>query len=165
MGARLVVFLLALFLVIGTLWAVATVKPERGNQSKPQSKPSKEEIEKAEMERRRAEEERQQEIVRQAEREREEERQRQADRQQQLERLKEAARQKNRKVTSACVSRVRDRSNAGMYKSFSRFDAYVTGEYGESFSYFGTAEERFQFEKCLAEQGIQLTTGAEGSKK
>ena len=42
-------------------------------------------------------------------------------------------------------------------------DAYVKGEYGENISYFGTAEERFQFEKCMAERGEPFSnTGAKG---
>jgi hypothetical protein len=45
----------------------------------------------------------------------------------------------------------------GAYKGSSRFDAYVTGEYGDTYNYFGTADERFQFEKCMAERGIVLS--------
>lgn len=112
----------------------------------PQSKPSQEDIEKAAADRR-AEAERQQEASRQ----------RELEQQRAMARLKQDILDKSQRNVKACASIVRQRTDAKLYKGFSRFDAYVTGEYGETMHFFGTAEERFQFEKCMAERGVPLS--------
>jgi hypothetical protein len=86
-------------------------------------------------------------------------RQRELERQQAEDRWKKSALEKSRRDVKACASSVRARS------ALSRFDAYVVGEYGEDVSYFGTAEDRFQFEKCMAERGVPLTKKSESAKK
>jgi len=98
---------------------------------------------------------------RQLERERaaEAERQHEIEQQQRFERLKKAALEKSRRDVKACVSSVRARL------TFSRLDAYVTGEYGETVNYFGTNEDRFHFEKCMAESGTPLTKEPGSAKK
>ncbi len=77
--------------------------------------PSQEEIDKAEAERRR-------ESGREREREAKE-----------FERMKEVSRVESRHAVRVCVSTVRQQLDARTYKGSSRFDAYVTGEYGEHF--------------------------------
>jgi hypothetical protein len=138
----LVGFFLGLLLMVVVLSLPA-------NRSHPVSTPapSREETEKAEMERR-------EEAVRQEETRRQEaERQRR----QALERELQAARERQRAidqrraVVKTCVAVVREPN-----RSFSRFDAYVAGTYGDEYRYFGTADERFQFEKCMAERGVVL---------
>jgi hypothetical protein len=94
-------------------------------------------------------------------RRREAERQREVERQQQ----KERARTARLSAVKACVSIVRQQSDARLYKGLSRFDAYVTGEYGETYNYFGSADERFQFEKCMAERGVVLSKSTEKGKR
>ena len=106
--------------------------------------------------------ERQREIER-VEAERKQEAERQLEAQRALDRMREAAVRRSRDTVKSCVSAVR----AG--RSFTQFDAYVTGEYGESVRWFGTPSENFQFEKCMAERGIPLTAksddAAAGNKK
>jgi hypothetical protein len=164
-GARAVVVALALFIVLSILLAVFAVNPRLDRQGASTPAPSPEEIEKAQTERRREAERRQEAERQEAERRREAVRQREVERQQQLEREREGARQKNRNTVKACVSIVRERSDARLYKGSSNFDAYATGEYAESFRYFGTAQERFQFEKCMAEHGIPLADQSDDTKR
>lgn len=131
-------------------------------------KPSPEQIARAEakrqqeVERQREEERRHEEGERQrveAERLRAEaERQREYERQQALERARHAARERSPRITKTCVSIMRQQS------AYSNFDAYVTGDHGEYFNYFGTAQERFQFEKCMAEHGVPIAKSGDAKK-
>jgi hypothetical protein len=109
---------------------------------------------------------RQREAEQEAQRQREaEQRKREVEQQQELERWKRSLLDKARRSVKACASSVRERSDAKHWKGFSSFDAYASGEYGENVSFFGTPEERFQFEKCMAENGNPLTKRAEDEKK
>jgi hypothetical protein len=117
------------------------------------------------MERRREADRRQEAERQEAERKRQAERQREIKSQQQHEREKERLRAASRNVVKACVSIVREQSDKRLYKGSSRFDAYVTGEYGETYNYFGTADERFQFEKCMAERGVPISAPTEKGKR
>ena len=109
----------------------------------------------------------------QAERQRAMEPQQQTEREQQqreLERMQAEARakrsilDKSRSDVKKCVALVRERSDARFHKGFSTFDAYVTGEYGESINFFGTEDERFQFKKCMSESGREMDVTNETKK-
>lgn len=56
-----------------------------------------------------------------------------------------------RKTVNKCAATVRSHSLVG------RFDAYVSGEFGETVNYFGIPEDNFKFEKCMTESGHPLT--------
>ena len=72
-------------------------------------------------------------------------------------RAKRAIVENMKRDIKACVSVVRQWTDTKFHKGFSSFDAYATGEYAEHISFFGTAEERFQFQKCMAERGNPLS--------
>ena len=102
----------------------------------------------------RAEAERQAEAERRQQAEAERRRQaelREIQRRQEEEKARRASRDALNGAIKGCVSAVRQRTETRYYRS--SFDAYSTEE---TISYFGTAEERFQFEKCMAERGHAL---------
>ena len=53
-------------------------------------------------------------------------------------------------TVTKCASIVRSRTDSKTFKGLSKFDAYVPDETREHVKYFGTDDERFQFEKCMA---------------
>src|SRR5262245_32081842 len=139
--------------------------------------PSQERIRQAEMERQRdaerqreAERQRREEAERRLEAERQElERQRKAQRQLEIASQQQQEREKERfrGIVEACISIVRERSDARRYRGSSHFDAYVTfsGESGQTYTAFGTPEEQFQFTKCMAKRDIELSTPTEQGKR
>jgi hypothetical protein len=62
---------------------------------------------------------------------------------------------KSKDVTALCVKKVK-----AMRLGTGDFDAYYNEEIGQ-FSYFGTKTERFQFEKCLSENGVKMKPNEE----
>ncbi len=78
------------------------------------------------------------------EREEEARRQRELARQESMDRMKKSILDKSRENVKAWASIVRQRTDSRFHKGFSTFDAYVTGEYGETVQFFGTADERFR---------------------
>ncbi len=135
---------------VGVFLTVVLSGPTRGSRQgvPPTSAASREELETAENERcqtaARQEEATRQELERQRQREAElqRERERYAE---QVRKAQEQAREKNRNAVKACAGIVRDRTDARLHKGASQFDAYVGDD---SVKYFGTADERFQFDKC-----------------
>lgn len=140
--------LLVVAVVLAGISLFSTPQPERGATPVvvPQPKPSQEEIERVAAERR-AEAEREQAEARRREREREED----------LARMKKTILENSKRDIQACAAIVRQRTDAKFYKRFSSFDAYATGEYAENIQMFGTPQEHFQFEKCMAERGRPLS--------
>jgi hypothetical protein len=55
-----------------------------------------------------------------------------------------------------CAVSVRVRSDAKTFKGLSRFDAYVSDSEKSLVSFFGTDDERFQFEKCMTKNNQPL---------
>jgi hypothetical protein len=144
---------LAVGIVIGVLLVVIGGNIRGTRQSVPAPAPNQEAIEKGELERRqeaaRQEEAGRQDLERQRQREAELQRERERY-QEQVRKAQEQARANFRNAVKACVSTVRERSG------YSRFDAYITGD---SVRYVGSVEERFQFDKCMADRGIELDKG------
>lgn len=73
-----------------------------------------------------------------------------------LEEIRSAASKVFRDTVEKCAVSVRARSDAKTFKGLSRFDAYVTDSETAHVKYFGTDDERFQFEKCMTKNNQPL---------
>lgn len=80
--------------------------------------------------------------------------------QREFEKKLEEIRAKERKVfrdtVEKCAVSTRARSDAKTFKGLSRFDAYVPDSEKSHVKYFGTDDERFQFEKCMTKNNQPL---------
>src|SRR5215472_5419355 len=140
---------LVLVVVVVVVAVIVTKIGQEPASTPPQAKLTQEDIEKA---RQAAEADAQ----RRAEAERQEE-ERRRKQEEDWARAKRAIVENMKRDIKACVSVVRQWTDTKFHKGFSSFDAYATGEYAEHISFFGTAEERFQFQKCMAERGNPLS--------